>query len=141
MGMAKGTYDAYLQMPRGRRDEEFHNAIPDLLSDWTSRVPRPEVVSAKIVSPTHGALTLSMRDFLRSGYQNRLWHPDDAESQGHLAGVRELLGVDELARDEHGFVLTRRGVPRDEWVDGLPPGNLATTVPGIFAAGDEAPAR
>ena len=26
--------------------------------------------------------------------------------------------------------------PRDQWVDGLPPANLATTVPGIFAAGD-----
>ena len=26
--------------------------------------------------------------------------------------------------------------PRDRWVDGLPPENLATTVPGIFAAGD-----
>ena len=41
-----------------------------------------------------------------------------------------------VARDDHGFVLTGRDVPRDRWVDGLPPENLATTVPGIFAAGD-----
>ena len=41
-----------------------------------------------------------------------------------------------MARDEHGFVLTGRDVPRDLWSDGLPPENLATTVPGIFAAGD-----
>jgi thioredoxin reductase (NADPH) len=41
-----------------------------------------------------------------------------------------------VARDERGFVLTGRDVPRDRWVDGLPPENLATTVPGIFAAGD-----
>ena len=33
-------------------------------------------------------------------------------------------------------MLTGRDVPRDQWVDGLPPANLATTVPGIFAAGD-----
>jgi thioredoxin reductase (NADPH) len=33
-------------------------------------------------------------------------------------------------------VLTGRDVPREMWVDGLPPANLATTVPGIFAAGD-----
>ena len=42
IGMAKGKYDAYLLMPRGRRDEEFHHAITDLLSDWTSTVPQPE---------------------------------------------------------------------------------------------------
>ena len=38
-GLAKGKYDAYLLMPRGNRDEEFHNAITELLSDWTSTVP------------------------------------------------------------------------------------------------------
>ena len=36
----------------------------------------------------------------------------------------------ELARDKNSFVLTGRDVPRDQWVDGLPPANLATTVPG-----------
>ena len=41
-----------------------------------------------------------------------------------------------VARDERGFVLTGRDVPRDRWRDGLPPENLETTVPGIFAAGD-----
>ena len=47
-GMAKGKYDAYLLMPRGVRDEEFHTAITELLSDWGSTVPQPEVVVAKI---------------------------------------------------------------------------------------------
>ena len=42
----------------------------------------------------------------------------------------------EVARDEHGFVLTGRDVPKDGWADGLPPENLATTAPGVFAAGD-----
>ena len=37
-GMAKGKYDAYLLMPRGARDEEFHTAICELLSDWGSTV-------------------------------------------------------------------------------------------------------
>jgi thioredoxin reductase (NADPH) len=97
VGMAKGKYDAYLLMPRGRRDEEFHNAITDLLSDWTSTVPDPEVVSAKIISPTHDALTLNIRDFLdRMGMQNRVWHPEDPEIQDYLAGIREQLGVEEL---------------------------------------------
>jgi thioredoxin reductase (NADPH) len=76
-GMAKGKYDAYLLMPRGLRDEEFHNAISDLLSDWGSTVPDPEVVAVKIVSPVRDGLTLAVRDFLdRMGMANRVWHPD-----------------------------------------------------------------
>jgi thioredoxin reductase (NADPH) len=97
VGMAKGKYDAYLLMPRGRRDEEFHNAMTELLTDWTSTVPQPEVVSAKVISPTHDALTLGIRDFLdRMGMQNRLWDPADPEIQDYLADIREQLGVEEL---------------------------------------------
>jgi thioredoxin reductase (NADPH) len=97
VGMAKGKYDAYLLMPRGRRDEEFHNAITDLLSDWTSTVPQPEVVSAKIVSPTHDALTMAIRDFLdRMGMQNRVWDPADPAIQDYLGMIKDQLGVDEL---------------------------------------------
>ncbi len=44
-GLAKGKYDAYLLMPRGVRDEEFHTAVCELLSDWGSTVATPEVVS------------------------------------------------------------------------------------------------
>ncbi|GAA4741858.1 FAD-dependent oxidoreductase [Nocardioides endophyticus] len=76
-GMAKGKYDAYLLMPRGARDEEFHNAITDLLSDWGSTVPDPEVVSVKIVSPVRDALTLGIRDFLdRMGMASTVYPPD-----------------------------------------------------------------
>ena len=42
----------------------------------------------------------------------------------------------EVCRDENGFVLTGRDVPKELWVDGMPPANLATPVPGIYAAGD-----
>src|SRR6478609_3180640 len=75
--MAKGKYVAYLLMPRGARDEEFHNAITDLLSDWVSTVPDPEVVSVKIISPARDSLTLSIRDFLdRMGMPSRIYPPD-----------------------------------------------------------------
>jgi thioredoxin reductase (NADPH) len=97
IGLAKGKYDAYLLMPRGKRDEEFHNAITDLLSDWTSTVPQPEVVTAKIISPTRDSLTMAIRDFLdRMGMQNRVWHPDAPELQDYLDGIREQLGVEDL---------------------------------------------
>jgi thioredoxin reductase (NADPH) len=97
IGMAKGKYDAYLLMPRGRRDEEFHNAITDLLSDWGSTVPQPEVVSAKILSPRHDALTMAIRDFLdRMGMQNKVWDPADPAIQDYISMIKERLGVDEL---------------------------------------------
>ncbi|MEO6604525.1 MAG: FAD-dependent oxidoreductase [Aeromicrobium sp.] len=59
-------------------------------------------------------------------------------------GLFLLLGAEpgcdwlpgEVSRDENGFILTGRDVPKDLWVDGLPPAPLETTVPGIFAAGD-----
>jgi thioredoxin reductase (NADPH) len=61
-----------------------------------------------------------------------------------VRGLFLLLGADPhcewlpdaVARDERGFVLTGRDVPSEAWRDGLPPANLATTVPGVFAAGD-----
>jgi len=109
IGMAKGKYDAYLLMPRGKRDEEFHNAITDLLSDWTSTIPQPEVVIAKVISPTHDALTMSIRDFLdRMGMQNRVWHPDDPAIQDYLAGIREQLRVEEL---RWPLIITANRVP------------------------------
>jgi thioredoxin reductase (NADPH) len=61
-----------------------------------------------------------------------------------VGGLFLLLGAephcgwlpDEVARDGGGFVLTGRDVPRERWLDGLPPANLATSAPGVFAAGD-----
>ncbi|GAB3015851.1 fused response regulator/thioredoxin-disulfide reductase [Nocardioides flavus (ex Wang et al. 2016)] len=41
-----------------------------------------------------------------------------------------------VLRDERGFVLTGRDIPPDRWVGDVPPEDLATTVPGIFAGGD-----
>ena len=66
------------------------------------------------------------------------------ESRHEAGGLFLLLGAEpqcdwlpeEVCRDEHGFVLTGRDVPKHLWVDGLPPANLATPVPGLFAAGD-----
>lgn len=61
-----------------------------------------------------------------------------------VSGLFLLLGADPhcdwlpqaVARDQRGYVLTGRDVPREAWIDGRPPADLATTVPGIFAAGD-----
>jgi thioredoxin reductase (NADPH) len=68
----------------------------------------------------------------------------DTVERMEVGGLFLLLGAEphcdwlppDVARDEHGFVLTGRDVPTERWGDGLPPANLATTVPGVFAVGD-----
>jgi thioredoxin reductase (NADPH) len=76
-GMAKGKYDAYLLMPRGVRDEEFHGAVTELLSDWGSTVAKPEVESVRIVAPASTPLTLAIRDYAdRMGMPSGFYTPD-----------------------------------------------------------------
>ncbi len=86
VGLAKGKFDAYLLMPRGVRDEEFHSAVTDLLSDWGSTVAAPEVETVRVVSPVQDSLTLAIRDFLdRMGMPNRLHDPDSEVGREILA--------------------------------------------------------
>jgi thioredoxin reductase (NADPH) len=66
------------------------------------------------------------------------------ETRRAVAGLFLLIGADphcdwlpgSVCRDERGFVLTGRDVPRHLWREGVPPADLATSVPGVFAAGD-----
>ncbi len=75
-GLATGKYDAYLLMPRGVRDEEFHTAITELLSDWGSTVAEPEIETVRLVSPNGVGLTLAIRDFFdRMGMPHRTYDP------------------------------------------------------------------
>ncbi len=85
-GMAKGKYDAYLLMPRGMRDEEFHNAVTDLLSDWGSTVGNPVVVSAKIITNEITALVVAVRDYMdRAGIESRVYAPETEVGRQILA--------------------------------------------------------
>ena len=84
--LAKGKYDAYLLMPRGVRDEEFHTAVCELLSDWGSTVAAPVVESLRIVSPTNDGVTLAVRDYLdRIGVPALVHHPDSEIGREILA--------------------------------------------------------
>jgi thioredoxin reductase (NADPH) len=87
-GLAKGKYDAYLLMPRGVRDEEFHTAVTELLSDWGSTVADPEVDTVRIVTPTTDALSLAIRDFVdRMGMPARTYHPDSEVGRAVVSRV------------------------------------------------------
>ncbi|MBK1787924.1 FAD-dependent oxidoreductase [Prauserella cavernicola] len=60
--LGAGVFDAYLLMPRGPRDEEFHIALAELLSDWGSTTADPEVALIRIVSDGDNPLTAAVRE-------------------------------------------------------------------------------
>jgi thioredoxin reductase (NADPH) len=126
-GLAKGKYDAYLLMPRGVRDEEFHNAVTDLLSDWGATVPNPEVVTVKIVSPAADQLTLAIRDFLdRMGMPSGIYDPESevgrhvrslSSTDGTYPLVYALNRPPAVARSVRDVAVSIYGAPRDFTVD------------------------
>lgn len=69
---------------------------------------------------------------------------DGDRERRHADGLFCMLGAepdcgwlpDDVALDERGFVLTGRDVPKESWIDDVPPASLETTVRGIFAVGD-----
>ena len=76
-GLAKGKYDAFMLMPRGVRDEEFHTAICELLSDWGQQVAAPETAGAFLITPVRDSLTMAIRDLMdRVGIPNVVVSPD-----------------------------------------------------------------
>ncbi|GAA5144341.1 FAD-dependent oxidoreductase [Nocardioides marinquilinus] len=98
-GLAKGKYDAYLLMPRGPRDEEFHGAISELLSDWNATVAAPEVDTVRVVAPAGLPLTSAIREYTgRMGMPTRVFEPDTDEG-------REVVERAEAAGVEVGWPL------------------------------------
>jgi thioredoxin reductase (NADPH) len=147
-GLATGKYDAYLLMPRGVRDEEFHTAITELLSDWGSTVAAPEVAAAEIISPQGDRLVPAVRDFLdRMGMPSAVVDPDSERAKELLAdyhGPLEYPLFHRVGRPALRFTSVRDvasliyGAPTDIEVDtvvdlvvlGAGPAGLATAVYG-----------
>jgi thioredoxin reductase (NADPH) len=102
-GLAKGKYDAYLLMPRGQRDEEFHTAICELLSDWNQTVAAPVVESLRVVSPTLDGLTLAVRDFL-----DRIGVPHLVHDPGSEIGREVLARLDVPDGTEPAYPVVER---------------------------------
>ena len=100
--LAKGKFDALLLTPRGARDEEFHTAVTELLSDWNSTVVDPEVEAVRIVGEPDELLTLQLRDLLvRMGMPHRVHEPDSEVGREIVAsydGSPSLPLVDVLTR-------------------------------------------
>jgi len=147
-GLAKGKFDAFLLMPRGVRDEEFHTAVCELLSDWGSTVAAPVVETVTIVSDRVDPLVLGIRDFLdRMGMPNGVHAPDSDEGREILAryggeptyplvsNARREIFTPETVRDVAVAIYGRPGdVHVDTVVDlcivGAGPAGLAASVYG-----------
>jgi thioredoxin reductase (NADPH) len=81
-GLATGKFDAYLLMPSGPRDEEFHYAIIELLSDWGSTVAAPVVEAVRIVTREADGVTVAVREYLeRMGMPTGLYPPRSPEGE------------------------------------------------------------
>ncbi|WP_299056711.1 FAD-dependent oxidoreductase [uncultured Nocardioides sp.] len=90
-GMAAGKYDAFLLMPRGPRDEEFHAVLTELLSDWGSTIAVPTAVTNVVVAPAGDALAVQIRDFFyRMGMPTKLVTPESEKGAAVLREHAEL---------------------------------------------------
>ncbi|MCW2828331.1 MAG: thioredoxin reductase [Marmoricola sp.] len=145
-GLATGKYDAYLLMPRGVRDEEFHSTVTEMLSDWGSTAP--VVPSIHIVSPRLDALTSAIRDWAyQMGMPADVVMPDSETGRAVLARhgdasrfpvVSALGGVTSQPSSVRDVAGTLYGAPDDIDVDkvvdlvvvGAGPAGLAAAVYG-----------
>lgn len=96
VAQTSGRVDAALGVPRGDRDEEFHTAVTELLSDWGWTVGDPVVASIDLISPTGLAATAHIRDFMdRLGIPYRLLTPDAPAAQPTMDALE--VPVDTIA--------------------------------------------
>lgn len=74
--LAANRFDAMLLTPLGRRDEEFHSAITEMLSDWSATVGGAQREWVQIIASGDEPLTVSIREFFdRSGYPHKRMTP------------------------------------------------------------------
>ena len=145
--LAQGRLDTYLLIPQGPRDEEFHTAISEYLSDWGWSSSPPEVVGVRIVDDGNQPAVPGIRDFLdRMGLSYARHRPDsdvgrdilneaggDAELPVVLAFGREPL-VNATERGRGGVLRPPADLGDDYVADllvvGAGPAGLAAAVYG-----------
>lgn len=83
--------ESYLLMPRGVRDEEFHTAITEYLSDWGSTVGAAVVANVVVISEPVDPLGLAISDFMhRVGMPYKRVAPNHPKAEMLAAKVPEL---------------------------------------------------
>ncbi|HWC23748.1 MAG TPA: NAD(P)/FAD-dependent oxidoreductase [Flexivirga sp.] len=82
-----GRIEAGLAIPRGERDEEFHTAVTELLSDWGWSASKPVFEAVQLIAPPGNVDAGRLRDFLdRLGIPSRSYAPESTVAQGLLEG-------------------------------------------------------
>ncbi|AEG44446.1 FAD-dependent oxidoreductase [Isoptericola variabilis] len=77
--------DTFVGIPRGPRDEEFHTALVELLSEWVWSVARPTVTASDVVAEPGDRTAAAIRDLLdRLGIPNRTLAPDGEDARAIL---------------------------------------------------------
>lgn len=138
--MAAGRLDTSLGIPRGARDEEFHTAVTELLSDWGWTASGPVIAAVKIVSPPGVAAVGRLRDYLdRQGIPTRTTTPETEAGREVVQELRDT-GFDgeivyPLVRSSFGGLLQNPTVEQlgafasDDSVD------IATTIFDLVVVG------
>ena len=86
--LAVGRLDTYLLILQGPRDEEFHTAITEYLSEWATTVSTPEIAGARIVDDGHHPAVAGIRDFFdRMGVPWTRYGPDSDVARELFAEV------------------------------------------------------
>ncbi len=88
--MAEGRLDTWLAIPTAPRDEEFHTAVGELLSDWTWSTGAVEVDGVQVVFDAKSAQVARLLDyFQRMGLPHRKYHADSVVGRAVVAAAGE----------------------------------------------------
>ena len=101
-----GVLDAFLPIPRGPRDEEFHAAVVELLSDWGWSSTDPEVDGVQLIADAVTPELARLEDFFqRMGFPHRRYPSTSEVGREVIAAA----GTDEqpLLRTIAGQVVSR----------------------------------
>nr|WP_238338406.1 FAD-dependent oxidoreductase [Pedococcus badiiscoriae] len=86
VALGQGRIDTYLLIPQGPRDEEFHTAVTEYLSDWGWTASSPEIEGVQIIEGGSRAEVSRIRDFLdRMGIPHGVHSPDSEVGRRVLA--------------------------------------------------------
>ncbi|MDX6277471.1 MAG: thioredoxin reductase, partial [Nocardioidaceae bacterium] len=86
--LGEGRLDTFLIIPRGARDEEFHTAISEYLSDWSWSATTPVVATVRIVDDGTQQSLPAIRDFLdRMGLSYERFLPDSEVGEELIASI------------------------------------------------------
>jgi thioredoxin reductase (NADPH) len=125
--------DTFVGIPRGARDEEFHVALIELLSEWGWSVARPTVTATDVVAAPGDRTAAAIHDLLdRLGVPNRTLDPADDEGRALLesAGPDAVLPVVRAFNGRLLAAATPSAVAEAMYggYDSIPPGEIADVV-------------